>query len=162
LQVKNLAERSALSNSVRIFAHFDRLQPRRARKFPLGEPFAAQSRVFTGLLDLCNTGGHSSSWSFGHAKPIRLFPNQTKDFVQKTIFADCDCMILCAANRTKMFHVKHFCPIKPRNQTTIAKGHLSKDLPGPHPHPERKDARHATEAGGRRGAEQVVASFLLC
>ena len=51
------------------------------------------------------------------AKPSRLCSNRSKDFAQKTIFAPCEAMILSTVNRTKMFHVKHFCPIGPRNRT---------------------------------------------
>ncbi len=47
----------------------------------------------------------------------RFIPNQTKDPVRKTIFAPCQRMVLATANRTKLFHVKQFGTIEPRNLT---------------------------------------------
>jgi hypothetical protein len=80
-------------------------------------PDIAPPFVISEVFDFCNTLEPSLVSSRRVSGTKRFIPNQTKDPVRKTIVAPYECMMLATANRTKMFHVKHFGTIEPQNRT---------------------------------------------
>ena len=87
------------------------------------------------FLDFCNMQVPYAFRPAGSAPPSRVSPDQTKDFVQKTVFAPCECVILSTADRTKMFHVRHFGTIEPQNRTNLRVRTALKNLREPKPSP---------------------------
>ncbi len=71
-------------------------------------------REVMGRKEVATTRETVGAWQ---TRPIYRTSDRTKVSVQKTIFASCEGMMRTVANRTKMFHVKLFGTIGPRNQT---------------------------------------------